>query len=246
MKLVFAVVGCVFLFLIALVVTVPARFALQFVPLPPAVQIGGVEGTLWRGEADTVLVDGTMLRNLNWQVQPLSLLTGRVVADIELGEHVDNLLIGSGRVRASRNELEVANLQLEARLVDLAAFAPQPSPFPLRGDVVLNMTTFVLGQPLCAQANGQVELVGGAMQVGQAWENLGALEATIGCDSGYLTAELVEPNTVGLRASMRASMNSAEGEFQILQSAEAPRSIRNLVSVLPQQARQRQRFSVRF
>lgn len=246
MKLVYAVVGCVLLFLIALIVTVPARFVLQFVPLPAQVQIGGVEGTLWRGQADTLLVDGTMLRNMQWQVRPLSLLAGQVVADIELGEHVDNLLIGGGRVRASRDVMEVSDVRVEARLVDLAAYAPEPSPFPLRGDVILELTSFVLGQPLCNQANGQVELVGGAMQVGQNWENLGALEATIGCDGGYLTAALVEPNAVGLSASMRATMNSAEGEFQIQESADAPRSIRNLVSVLPEQALRRQRFNVRF
>lgn len=246
MKIVAAVIGCVLLFIVALLVTIPARFALQFAPLPAGIQVGGVDGTLWRGEADAVLVDDTMLRNVSWRVQPWSLLTGRVVAEVELGEHIDNLLIGRGRIRASRSQLEVADLRVEARLVDLAAYAPEPSPFPLRGDVVLEITSFVLGQPVCAQADGRVELVGGAIQVGQNWENLGALEASLGCDSGYLTAELSEPNSIGLSASMRANMISAEGEFQIQESADAPRSVRNLVSMLPEQARQRQRFNVRF
>ena len=246
MKIISVVVGCVLLFIVALLVTIPARFALQFAPLPAGIQVGGVEGTIWRGAADAVLVDDTMLRNISWRVQPWSLLTGQVVADVELGEHIDNLLIGAGRIQASRNQLAIADLRVEARLIDLAAYAPEPSPFPLRGDVVLEITSFVLGQPVCSQADGRVELVGGAIQVGQNWEDLGALEASLGCENGYVTAQLSEPNTIGLSASMRASMNSAEGEFQILQSAEAPRSVRNLVSMLPEQARQRQRFNVRF
>lgn len=246
MKTVVAVVACVVLFILTLLVTVPARFALQFVALPANVEVGGVEGTLWRGEADALLIDDIMLRQISWRLRPWSLFSAQLVADVEVAEHVDNLLIGKGRVRASSRQLAVSGLQLEARLVDLAAYAPEPSPFPLRGDVVLIVNSFILGQPLCEQADGRVELIGGALQVGQSWENLGPLEATLGCDNGLLSAELNEPNNIGLSASMRASLNSASGEFQIQQSADAPRSIRNLVSMLPAQALQVQRFNLVF
>lgn len=235
--------GLVFLF--CLVLTMPARFALQFVQFPPGVQLGGVEGSVWRGQIDAVRAEDVFLRELQWRVRPASLLSGRLGVDIEITDHVDNMLIGQGHLVASSDQLIVRGLELEARVTDLASYAPEPSPFPLRGDVVLRLDEFQLGQPICTQAAGQVELVGGGIQVGQNWESLGALVATIGCDQGWLTAEL-EPNTLGLSASMRASLQNANGEFQISESADAPRTVRNLVSMLPEQARRPQPFSVDF
>ena len=241
-----AVVACIVLFFLTLLVTVPARFVMQFVSLPAYIQVGGVEGSIWRGEVDALLVNDIMLRDVSWRLRPWSLFSGQLAADVEIAEHLDNLLIGKGQIRVSASQLAVSDLHVEARLVDIAAYAPEPSPFPLRGDVVLTFESLVLGQSFCEQADGRVELVGGGLQVGQTWEDLGPLGATLGCDSGYLSAELNEPNTIGLSASMRANLNGASGEFQIQQSPDAPRSIRNMVSMLPAQALQPQRFSLRF
>ena len=232
-------------FTLFLIVSMPARFALQFVDLPAGVQVGGVTGSVWRGEVDAVRADTIMLRDVQWRVRPLALLGGRFQVDLEIGEHVDNLVVGKGTLALGRSQTQISRLLLEARLNDLAAFAPQPSPFPLRGDVQLQIDDLALGQPLCRQAQGQVELRGGAMQVGPTWEDLGELQATLGCDDGWLTAELM-PNHLGLTAAIRLTSQQAQGQFQIHVSEQAPRSVRNLVAMLPEQARRVQRFAIQF
>lgn len=232
-------------FMVFLLVSMPARFALQFVELPTGVQVGGVSGTLWRGEIDAVRADEIMLRDVHWRMRPLALLGGQLQLDVRIGEHVENLVVGEGTLAIRSAQVRVRDMQLEARLMDLAGYAPQPSPFPLRGDVQLQLTNLVLGQPVCSEVQGKVELQGGAMQVGPTWEELGELQAVLGCEDGRLTAELM-PNTLGLTAFMRMDMQHAQGEFQISESAQAPRSVRNLVAMLPEQARRVQRFSVRF
>lgn len=243
-KLVVGVLA-VLVFVIFLVISIPARFAMQFVDLPAGVQIGGVEGTLWRGQIDAVRVNDLWLREITWQVRPSRLLTGQIQVQLELSDHIDNMVVGQAQVIASTSRLRVRDAQFSARVTDLASYAPEPSPFPLRGDVVLHLDTFELGQPACAQAQGRVELVGGAFQVGQNWESLGELNAELSCEQGWLSAELA-PNTLGLSASMRSDLASARGEFQISQSAEAPRSVRNIVAMLPEQARRPQRFRLVF
>lgn len=228
-----------------LIISMPARFVLQFADLPAGVQIGGLSGSVWRGEVDTLRADEILLRDVQWRVRPLQLLGGRLQLDVVIDEHVENLVVGEGTLTISSARMSVNDMVLEARLTDLAAYAPQPSPFPLRGDVQLYIAQFELGQPACSHTQGRVELLGGAMQVGQTWEDLGDLQATLGCEEGWVTGEL-QPNTLGLTASMRMNMHQAQGEFQINESAQAPRSVRNLVAMLPEQARRVQRFSVRF
>lgn len=237
--------AAVVLFVVFLVVSIPARFALQFITLPAGVQLGGVEGTLWRGQLNALRVDDLWLREISWRIAPARLLTGSVQMRIEISDHVDNVLVGHGEVIASANRMRVRDTHLSARLTDLAEYAPQPSPFPLRGDVVLHLAEFEWGQPACTQVQGRVELVGGAFQVGQQWEALGELNAQLSCDDGWLNAQLTQ-NSLGLTAFLRTDLAYASGEYQISPSPDAPRSVRNLVAMLPESARRAQRFTVAF
>lgn len=238
-------------YLVALVVLLPARFVMQFLLIPNGqgqmnIQLGGVTGSIWRGHADTLVVDTLILRDLNWTLRPLALLRGALAVDIEVADHLDNIAVGRGRIEARRNQLRVKNLIVNARLDDVAAFSPTPSPLPLRGDIEVRVAEFTYGQPVCAVLQGGIELRGGAIQVGQNWDALGPLSAELGCASGQISAQLVEPNNIGLSATAEFNLYGAQGEYQITSSPEAPRTIRNLVAMLPEQARQRQRFTIRF
>ncbi|RUO29689.1 type II secretion system protein N [Aliidiomarina soli] len=246
MKKLLIVLALIGAYLCALVALLPARFALQFVQLPAQVQLGGVQGSLWSGSVDALRVEDIMLRQVSWRLQPLSLLRGQLAAVIEVDDHVDNILVGGAVVKTSSGQLQVDNLQLQARLTDMAAFAPQPSPLPLRGDVELTIAHFVWGQPLCTELQGQIRVQGAAVQVGREWEELGMLQAQLSCADGQVYGELDEPNDLGLSASVQASLQMAQGHFQLNPGNDAPRSVRNLISLLPEQARQQQRFSVRF
>jgi general secretion pathway protein N len=64
--------------LIALVVLFPARVAYKLAS-PPHVAISGISGTVWRGSAQEFSTNGVYLRNLEWRMNPLSLLSGSAV-----------------------------------------------------------------------------------------------------------------------------------------------------------------------
>lgn len=64
-------------------------FTLVFTPastvtnrLPASVRIGGVEGTLWSGQARSVVVSGWQLHDTRWDLNPLALLLGRLSARV--------------------------------------------------------------------------------------------------------------------------------------------------------------------
>ena len=239
--------GFVLFYLVALVALTPARFVIQFVDLPDNVQLGGVQGRLWQGQVDAVRVDDILLRDVRWSLQPWQLLTARAVAKVHIGEHADNIVVGDALLSVSRNQMVVRDLRADARLVDLMAFSPTPSPFPLRGHADLEIAYFELGQPLCRELDGWVRLHDGAIQVANDWEELGSYQARLTCgDDGQVLAELDSDNRLGLSASAQLNLAGASGEFQLQPPSDAPRSVRTIVQFLPDQAQQRQRFNVRF
>ncbi len=66
---------------ITLVVTFPARIAYQWAS-PPLVAMSGINGTIWRGSAREFSTHGVYLRDLEWRMRPLRLLTGKAVYDV--------------------------------------------------------------------------------------------------------------------------------------------------------------------
>lgn len=69
-------------FVAAFVMMFPARVAYDWFA-PPAVQLSGLEGTIWSGSAAEVSASGVYLRDLKWRLRPLRLVTGKLAASIE-------------------------------------------------------------------------------------------------------------------------------------------------------------------
>jgi len=61
---------------IALVIMFPARVAYRLAS-NPLIAMSGIEGTVWSGSAREFSTNGVYLRDLSWDMQPLSLLGGK-------------------------------------------------------------------------------------------------------------------------------------------------------------------------
>lgn len=236
----------VFIYLVALVVLLPARFVLQFVPPPAQVEWGGVSGSIWSGQVGVLRVQDVTLREIDWRLNPLALVMGRAQVSLHIGDHPGNIVIGQGQLRLTTSTLQVQSLTLEGRVADLAALSPVPSPFALQGEVSLKLAHFQWGQPLCSELDGQLQVSNAALQLGRNWEELGDFRADLNCDNGRITALLDEDNRLGLTADGELWAEGARAEFSINPPPEAPRAIRNLMDVLPPEARQRQRLNFVF
>ena len=75
------VVGIV-VFLIFVVTTIPARMIATFVPTDIA-RISDTSGTIWNGQARSVVVAEFRLSNVRWNLHALSLLIGRLAMTVE-------------------------------------------------------------------------------------------------------------------------------------------------------------------
>ena len=70
-------------FLLFALVTLPAGIVLSFVH-PPGVTLAGVSGTLWKGRAQAVRSGATHVGSLEWDLNVLSLFTGKLGADVKV------------------------------------------------------------------------------------------------------------------------------------------------------------------
>jgi general secretion pathway protein N len=69
-------------FVVAFVTMFPARVAYHWFA-PPAVQVSGLQGSIWSGSAAEASAAGVYLRDLEWRLRPLRLFTGELAASLE-------------------------------------------------------------------------------------------------------------------------------------------------------------------
>lgn len=111
-----------------------------------------IDGSLWSGACAGLVVSGTSLGDLNWDLHPLRLLLGRLAAHVTLGHGpadgtADLELMLGGRV-AARNV--VANLPLDPAL--LPAVPPN-----LHGHAHVELAQVNLRHGIISQLQGRIE-----------------------------------------------------------------------------------------
>ena len=75
-------VAAIVVFVVGVVALFPARVAYKWF-VPDVVQMSGIEGTAWSGRAAEISAGGVYLRDLDWQVSPVRLLTGALAIRVE-------------------------------------------------------------------------------------------------------------------------------------------------------------------
>lgn len=132
----------------------------------PGVELFQVQGTLWSGTAQAVVVRGKTLRNFSWELKPLGLFKGRIEADVKFDSNTTwasaNVGVGLGE------KIVVSSLQGQLPVVELQALLP-PAPAKLAGMLQLNFDKLVYASESkqLEYAQGRVEWQGASVTVMQ-------------------------------------------------------------------------------
>lgn len=139
---------------VALVVSFPARIAYQWAS-PPFVAMSGIDGTVWRGSAREFSTNGVYLRDLEWRMRPLQILTGRAVYDISgspvSGFFASRVAIGLGGTVTLRD----LNASVPLSMFERAANVPG-----LRGNASLQFERLELLNGRPSAIDGTFEVAG--------------------------------------------------------------------------------------
>lgn len=144
------VIAGIAVFLLVLLVSFPAQVAYNWFA-PQEIQLSGINGSIWNGDAAEGLAGGAYLRNLRWRFRPGALLTGSIAFDASASP-------GSG----------ILNTQVAARLDGSLSLTGLSGNVPLdvvhqsfqqggiRGDLILEFENLTIKDGVPVVAIGSV------------------------------------------------------------------------------------------
>lgn len=192
----------ILLYVVFLIVLLPASLVVALAPLPQGISIGGVTGTLWQGEAATVQIKDRQLEQVKWDIHALKLLTGALAADVQIGGRTSALQM-KGELGWSFSGVHVANLKLDTGHGFLLANTKLPFGAKVQGDVSLMLTEYRQGQPLCDSLAGKVFMQNANLTNQFGEYPLGSVELNLACDAGQLQLLAMEDkNQLGLTGTL--------------------------------------------
>lgn len=221
------IVAGLFAFLLVLVVTFPARVAYQLF-VPAEVQLSGISGSIWNGQAKEGIAGGAYLRNLGWKFQPASIMRGKLA-------YLTSADPGAGAMHAivavsMDGTLSLADLYGSVPL-DLVHQAFQQS--GIRGDMTLRFDSLSIKDGLPVDANGSITVtdfhapVLSASEIGDFRADFttsdNGITGTVQDESGVLDVE----GTIKLLAD-----RSYVFLGQVAPTAQTPQSITNQLQFL--------------
>jgi|SRR5690554_3182764 len=229
----YSIYAAALVYLVGLVVYLPARLLVAFAPLPEHVQLSGVSGTVWNGRIDRVQFDTRALEQVEWQVFPLALFAAQVVADVQIIATTANPISGTARVQTGFfGGTKIENARLNGELGTLGAWLNIPDLVPLSGDVVLGVTEYELGQPVCSVLNARAGAYDVKTRIGQQWYELGDFGLQLGCQEG-LASVLIEPdNSLGLSVNGNFAPGNVDLAVAIKPSNATPAPLRELLRMV--------------
>nr|WP_136250864.1 type II secretion system protein N [Ningiella ruwaisensis] len=234
------IIFLVFAYLVFLVVHLPASYVAETVQKQSKgdIQMAGVSGTLFKGQALALDANGFIVNNINWNLSPLSLFLLKANIDLQ-----------GGVLRSQEQPYVKANAVLSLL---------SPEHFTLRNAEILLPAKSVLSQfplPVAVTANGRfrvdiqhlemapqcTELVGtGAwlnalVDTPQQPVDLGNFEANLKCEDGNLIVSIVEPNSLQLSADILVdTQGNYEVNGQFKPSQDLPEVIQQASAFFPE------------
>lgn len=133
-----------------LVTTFPARIAYQWLA-PPELQLTGVTGSIWHGQAREGLAAGAYVRDIEWRFKPAALLKGQLAFSTS-SRPVSGTLTTDVAVTANGN----------LALTDLSGSLPLGLAHPafeqngVNGDLTMNFATLVISNGVPVDVEGAV------------------------------------------------------------------------------------------
>ena len=214
-------------FLIALVVTFPARVAYSLADAR-FVAMSGIKGTIWSGTAREFSTNGVYLRDLTWRVQPLQLFTGKAAYKIS-GSPVSGFL-ESDIALTMGGSVTLTNLTASLPLQMLERAAQIPG---LRGTASLRFERLRLEQGRAVAMDGTADVADLVMpMIGNS--SLGGYRAEFFTQNNGVTASIEDTNgVVDLAGSLQIQPDGAYTFLgQVVAKPSTPDSLRQQLRYL--------------
>ena len=225
----------VIIYLVFLVVLIPSKIVLAFLPMPNGVNIANIDGTLWQGSASSVEVMGKTFDQVRWDLNPWALFIGKASADINIGSKATSFNT-KGHISTSLSGLSISKLTLGTNADFLLSGQRLPFRSKVGGEMTLHIAEFKQGASLCESLSGKVLLH--HVEVNNQFGDfpLGELTFDLSCEQGQITFTAKESdNQIGVSGKVHIGENNRyQVAAKLKPTATMPEMIRNNLQYLGQ------------
>lgn len=191
-------------YLLSLLILTPAAWWLKLAPMPTELRLGLVQGTLWQGHVTAARYQSVELRAIHWQLKPWSLLTGKLVVDVQAGDLAETQQpYVKGQLSYGFSGVRLSDTLLRYPVADLVPMLMLPLPIAADGQLMIDIEHYHQGDPWCKQLSGQASWQQARLEPPTGWIDLQHIFATLHCDEGELVLVTDGQNPLGLDVSAR-------------------------------------------
>lgn len=196
-------------YLIFLIAKLPASQLISRVELPNNISIHGVSGTIWQGDATSLVVNNIAIENVSWDLSFWRLLLLDAHLDLKAGNIRDsNEVSFQGPVSVSlinptRLKADDLSVYLPANMILAQVRLPVAADATGRLKLVIRHLDY---PGFCQSLEGQGQWLNAGLEgiVGLAQPlDLGNFDAKLSCIENDILIKIAEPNRFGLNADVR-------------------------------------------
>ena len=193
------------IFLIAyvgfLIATLPATVLINKLPLPKAIQLSGVTGSIWHTKVQQIELGTVTIQKVHTQLSFWSLFTLTPKLAITFGDSFSAGPEGEFELAISQKKVQISDLKLLVKANEIAQQLTLPLPISAQGDVeltMLNAEVALQKDNQCIAAKGTVIWSKSAVLALDQNIKLGNITADIDCENGALALIISPKNDLGL------------------------------------------------
>jgi len=220
-------------------VHLPAQFIIMYAPLPTALTLTGVEGTLWQGSVHQLKWQQQNFGSVTWQLNVTKLLAGKLEAQVRFGRGSDIGVQGRGIVGYSTQGAYAQNLLASMPVEQAMTFAPSlPIPLDLTGQLELSLRDYHYATPYCQRGEGTLVWNTDKLVTPMAELNIGPVVAELSCQQNVIKAQ-GEQNSADVSSGFTAELNvnqSYTASAWFKPEASFPDNLKQQLQWLPTQA----------
>ncbi|WP_163932234.1 type II secretion system protein N [Paraferrimonas sp. SM1919] len=225
------IVLAIVVYLVFLLASFPAQFITNNLKLKN-ISFNGVTGTLWSGASSSIAIDNISIEQVSWTLNPWSLLTGELAAEMKFGKF-NSKLKGQLKMAYGLNGAKLQDLQFEAPLAQLVAGKKLLLNSKLSGALSVDIAEFSQGQPWCMQLAGDIKVQQLQVNNGFGQFPLGNVQAVLSCKQGNVNLAIAENhNQLGLQAQLQVTDKQYKVVGSIGVTSEQPEKLRQGLTML--------------
>lgn len=213
-------VAAFFTYVFFLIYTLPAAQVLGRITLAEQIEISGISGSIWNGQAQELVIDGMPVDELKWKLSFWPMLWGNISLNLDAGnsrESGDISFKGNASISLfdpQHFSAQDLNLFLPSGLV--ISQLPLPLPVDAGGRFRINIDELDY-QGECSTLSGKGQWLRASIQGLAEPIELGNFDADLSCIEGDTLISIKEPNQFGLTADARVPANliyTVSGKFK--------------------------------